>query len=181
MKRSAFLALVVAAACPRFVLAQVTATQGATAAETGKRTEFTSPMVLDIPFPDFRELPPGKDWITAAAREYSCDGVSLESLTVVPGRARKVWLLDGRGKERVVEYMLQTKIRVQPSRDRTVGLRAELRHGDRTLASTTFHDIDAEEEKVTGARVYLVARAVDIESMFTGDAKPMLHLTMSVK
>lgn len=180
MKRLAFLMLVVAAGCPRFVLAQVTATQGANAAEDGKQTEFASPMVLDIPFPDFRTLPPKSPWVTTEASRYFCEGVSVDSLTVVPGKARKTWLLDGSGKERVVEYTLETSIRVRPSQDRRVNLLVELRLGDRTLASTAIRDVDAEEEKVKRAKAYLVARAEDVESLFTGEAKPTLRLTMSV-
>ena len=180
MKRIAFLILVVAAGCPRCVLAQVTATQGANAAEAGKQTDFASPMVLDIPFPDFRKLPPKETWITTEASRYFCEGVSVESLAVVPGKARKTWLLDGSGKERVVEYMLETSIRVLPSQDRIVDLLVELRLGDRMLASTAIRGIDAEEKKVKRAQALLVARAVDVESLFAGEAKPMLRLTMSV-
>ena len=180
MKRLAFLVLVVAAGWPRCTLAQVTAAQGAKAAEAGKQTEFASPMVLDIAFPDFRTLPPKNPWITTEASRYFCEGVSVESLTVIPGKARKTWLLDGSGKERVVEYMLETSIRVLPSQDRIVNLLVELRLGDRTLASTAIRGIDAEEEKVKRARAHLVARAADVESLFAGEAKPMLRLTMSV-
>lgn len=180
MMRLAFLIFVVAAGCPRFVLGQVTATQGANAAEAGKQTGFASPMVLDIPFPDFRKLPPKDPWVTTEAGRYFCEGVGVESLTVVPGKARKAWLLDGSGKERVVEYVLETSLRVLPSQDRTVNLLFELRLGDRTLASTAIRGIDAEEEKVKRAKAYLVARAEDVESFFTGEAKPVLRITMSV-
>ena len=180
MKRLAFLFLVVAAGWPRCILAQVTAAQGANAAEAGKQTEFASPMVLDIPFPDFQKLPPEKPWTTTEASRYFCEGVGVASLTVIPGKARKTWLLDGSGKERVVEYMLEMSLRVLPSQDRIVDLLVELRLGDRTLASTAIRGIDAEEEKVKRARANLVARAADVASLFTGEAKPMLRLTMSV-
>lgn len=180
MRRLALLVLVVAAGSPRFAPGQVTAKQGASSAEAGSKTEFASPMVLDIPFPDFRKLPPKNPWITTEASRTFCEGVGVESLTVVPGKARKSWLLDGSGKEKVVEYLLETSLRVLPSQDRTVTLLFELRLGDRTLASTTIRGIDAEEKKVKRAKAYLVARAVDVESLFAGEARPTLRLTMSV-
>ena len=79
-----------------------------------------------------------------------------------------------------MEYTLETSIRVLPSRDRIVNLLVELRLGDQTLASTAIRGIDAEEEKMKRARALLVARAADVESLYAGEARPMLRLTMSV-
>ena len=79
-----------------------------------------------------------------------------------------------------MECLLETILRVLPSQDRTVDLLFGARLGDRTLASTALRGIDAGEEKVRRARASLVARAVDVESLFTGEAKPAVRLTMSV-
>lgn len=183
MRRLALMMLVVAAACPRFVFAQVTATQGNTAAEKEKQTDFASPMVLDIPFPGFRN-PPGKAWTTTETSRYFCEGVSIESLTLIPHKERKRELPNGVGKERVVPYELAVQIRVLASHDRRVTLHADLRHGDRVLASSGFIDVEAEEKKVkyvrTSSNTDLFARVGEIEALIAGGATPTLHLRMSV-
>lgn len=182
MKRAGSLLLVVATTCTGLVLGQVSATQGSLDRDPLSRTEFVSPMVLDIPSPDLREITPTRlPWLTRATSPYFCDGVNLEAVIVTPAGEKYRSLPNNTGVERVAVYNLVAHIRVRPSHDRTVSLRVQLQLGDRIVSSTAFSGVDAEEKKLTVAKTDLVVRVAEIEELFASKLTPTLHLVMTVK
>ncbi len=154
------------------VLAQVTARQG-TAPEPDL-VRFDSPMVLEVPLKDVRQLEPGTERRLPNLRKYVCDGdVSLISLAV-----EKV--VTGPRKQRGIALAVTGAVFVGDSYDRWVDIGLRLIRGEKAYASGTARSISAEEERATPFRILIPLTDALLDEAFT-EGEPKLELTLTVR
>ena len=113
--------------------AQVVAHQGV---DTEKPVEFTSPMVLELPFKKAAKFPEGTGQAFDDLSKFVCDDTLVTRLS-----AKKVRASAKRGDR----YAFDGTIFVRRSHDRRVSLTLEILVGPDQLAIATKAGIDAEE------------------------------------
>jgi hypothetical protein len=145
--------------------AQVSARQG-----EQDRTQFESPMILDLPLTVTDKTIWGKGLVRSknetALRKYSCDGVSFVDFATSAKRQR-----DGNVKI-TFDFMLAT----ESGMDKLASVKIAIVDGEREVARGTRADIDAEEGKHTGGQIVIVVR----EATLTADPARTLRITLKV-
>jgi len=123
--------------------AQVVARQGDPA--ESPLQEFKSPMVLELPLKDFRELPKGTGRDFKEVRRFYCEDVVLSQLVVSPKKETR------RGKPPVVRLDIRGALSVRLSFDRLVTLRFDLINGEERFSTTQVPRINAAKPLTSGA------------------------------
>lgn len=173
MKPSYLLVLISLLASPAFLTAQVVARQG-TPAESPLE-EFKSPMVLDLPIQDFKDLArnTGKDF--KEVRKYYCDDLVITQLIVTKREESK------RGKPPVIRLDIRGSIAVRPSYDRLAILRFDVVKSEKRFATAQVSQIDAEEGKTRTFATSLRLEAEDFDLLFAEGEPPLLRVTVTVQ
>jgi hypothetical protein len=173
MKPWYLLVLVSLLASPVLLTAQVVARQG-TPAESPLE-EFKSPMVLDLPIQDFKDLAPttGRDF--KEVRKYYCEDLVITQLLVTKREESK------RGKPSVIKLDIRGSIAVRPSYDRLAILRFDVVKGERRFATAQVSQIDAEEGRTRTFATNLRLEAEDFDRLFAEGEPPLLRVTVTVQ
>lgn len=173
MKPSYLLFLIPLLASPAPSTAQVVARQG-TPAESSLE-EFKSPMVLDLPIQDFKNLAPatGKDF--KEVRKYYCEDLVITQLIVTKREESK------RGKPSAIKLDIRGAIAVRPSYDRLAILRFGIVKGEKRFATAQVSQIDAEEGRTRTFATNLRLDAEDFDRLFVEGEPPLLRVTVTVQ
>ena len=152
-------------AFPTLLTAQVVARQGSPA--ESPLQEFKSPMVLDLPIKDFKDLPPdtGRDF--KEVRKYYCDDVVLSQLSVTKRDDSH------RGKPPAVKLDIRGSVSTRPSYDRLATLRFDIVKGEERFATTQVFQINAEEGKTRTFATSLRLEAEEFDRLFV-EGEPAL-------
>ena len=158
--------------------AQVTARQGA--ADSAPNREFTSPMVLEVPFvPETwekerlnstnsvrRSISQGRRLDLSG---YECDKVVVNSVIFVRSKPRNG----------VVRYWVEAETYTRPGIDKLVTVTFEILQdpAGQPEAAATVRDIDAEEKKLRAG----VAELLVPETVLATSPPPTLRITVSVR
>ena len=152
--------------------AQVTARQGT--APPPDIVRFSSPMVLQIPLTDVRQLEVGTQRKLPSLRKYLCD----ENVSIIALYVEKI--ATGSRRERGIALSVDGTLFVSDSYDRLVDVGLRLMRNERVYASNTIRSISAEEERAIPFKVLLpVSQAVLDEAFAEGE--PKLELTLTVR
>jgi hypothetical protein len=152
--------------------AQVVARQGDPA--ESPLQEFKSPMVLELPLKDFRDLPKGAGRDFKEVRRFYCEDVVLSQLVVSPKKETR------RGKPPVVRLDIRGALSVRPSFDRLATLRFDLINGEERFSTTQVPRINAEEGKTQTFSASLSLAEEEYQRFFTTGDNPRLQITVVV-
>jgi hypothetical protein len=160
-------------ASPVLLTAQIVARQGTPA--DSPLEEFKSPMVLDLPIKDFKDLAPdtGRDF--KEVRKYYCDDVVLSQLMVTKRDDSH------RGKPPAVKLDIRGAVSTRPSYDRLAILRFDVVKGEKRLATAQVSQIDAEEGRTRTFATSLRLEAEEFDRLFGEGEPPLLRVTVTVK
>ena len=166
---SLFTLLTLAAAS---LAAQVVARQGDPA--ESPLQEFKSPMVLELPLKDFRDLPEGTGRDFKEVRRFYCEDVVLSQLVVSPRKESR------RGKSPLVRLDIRGTLSVRPSFDRLATLRFDLINGEERFSTIQVPRINAEEGKTRTFSTSMSLEEVEYERFFSTGDNPRFQITVAV-
>jgi hypothetical protein len=173
MKSPSLLVLCALLLSPALLEAQVVARQGSPAESPFQ--EFKSPMVLDLPLKNFKEMPvrTGKDF--KEVRKYYCEDLVLSQLLVTKREETQ------RGKPPGLRLEIRGSVSVRPSYDRLATLRFDVVKGEEKLATSQIFDINAEEGQTHSFSTSLKIAAEDLDRLFADGEPPLLRITVTVQ
>jgi hypothetical protein len=169
--RLRILLLAVLAVLPAAASAQIVARQG----PDESVYKFKSPMILDVPMPDPSRLAVDtRTGVSAEIKRYTCDDVSLASLTM----ERNAGSRHGDGNLRLT---FVGSIHVPDSFDRRVDVNLEIKKGDRLLGSAEAENVKAGEGKYTPFRTVLTLDEAALRGAYASEPRPVLEITVTVR
>ncbi len=173
MKPLCLLILIPLLAAPASLAAQVVARQGNP--EASPFQEFKSPMVLDLPIQNFKNLASGNGRDFKEVRKYYCEDLVITQLIVTKRNDSH------RGKPPGIKLDIRGSVAVRPSYDRTATLRFEIVKGSQHFATVLVPNIDAEEGQSRTFSTNLRLPAEDFDRLFTDSEAPLLRVTVTVQ
>jgi len=173
MKSLSLLVLIALVLSPVPLTAQVVARQGSAA--DSPLEEFKSPMVLDLPLKNFREMPVGTGKDFKEVRKYYCEDLVLSQLLVDKREDSH------RGKPSGLRLDLHGAVWVRPSYDRLATLRFDVVKGEKRFATNQIFNINAEEGQTHSFSTSLKIAAEDLDRLFAEGEAPLLRVTVTVQ
>jgi hypothetical protein len=173
MKSSALLAVVLTLALPWPGISQIVARQG-TAAESPLQ-DFKSPMILDLPLQDFKQIPSGSGRDFKEVRKYYCDDLMVSQLFVTKKEESH------RGKPSSWRLEIRGAVSVRPSHDRLATIRFDAVKGEEGVATAQVSQINAEEGKTQSFKVRLNLAPDEVDRLFAAGEPPLLRVTVTVQ
>jgi hypothetical protein len=137
--------------------------------------EFKSPMILDLPFKDFRTIPPNTGKHFNELRKYYCDDLVISELLVSRGKDSR------HNKAAGMILDMQGAVTVRPSYDRLATLRFDIVKGEERLASAQVAAIKAGEGKTRKFSTELNLNADQVARIFAAGPDPLLRVTVTVQ
>jgi hypothetical protein len=156
-------AVLLALSLPAAASGQIVARQAEAA--TPQRQTFTSPMELEIPLPWLDELAPNQIRHVEGVRDFVCDGVFVQSMSVRRGYGSKNAVFD-----------LTVVLGVEPGHDKYVNMGLELLLAEAPAVRLRAIAGQVEERKI---RVFNVP--IKVESARLAAASPILRLRLSAR
>ena len=169
----AVLTAVLTLAFPLPMASQVVARQG-TVAEAPQQ-EFKSPMILDLPFKDFKELPFGTGKDFKEVRKYYCDDLAISQLLVTKKEESH------RGKPSDWRLEIHGSVSVRPSYDRLATIRFDVVKGEESVATAQVSKLDVEEGRTLDFTTRLSLKPEDVERLFAAGEPALLRVTVTVQ
>jgi hypothetical protein len=173
MESSSLLAVVLILALPWPGTSQIVARQG-TPAESALQ-EFKSPMVLDLPFQDFKQIASGSGKDFKEVRKYYCDDLVISQLLVTKKEESH------RGKPSSWRLEIRGAVSVRPSHDRLATVRFDAVKGEERVATIQVSQINAEEGKTQAFSARLNLAPEDVDRLFATGEPPLLRVTVTVQ
>lgn len=138
------------------------------------KSDFTSPMILDLPFPDPSRLRPGTvRRYGEETQEYFCDDVAVYDLNLSRGKRSK--------SSPEILFKIDGLLYVRPSFDRLVDLDLVVLNGETELGRSRLIDIDAEEKKTTPFKTTMALDISAMERALAQGTRPILRLIVVVR
>ena len=173
MKSLPLLVLIALLLSPARLTAQVVARQGS--ATNSPFQEFKSPMVLDLPLKNFREMPFGTGKDFKEVQKYYCEDLSISQLLVDKREDAQ------RGKPSGLRLNIHGAVSVRPSYDRLATLRFDVVKGEERFATNQVFNVNAEEGQTHSFTTSLKIAAEDLDRLFAEGEAPLLRITVTVQ
>jgi hypothetical protein len=147
---------------------QITARQGS--AQDLKQSEYSSPMVLELPLDRLKDDSPGGVYSFTDQDKFVCDDVSIPLITI-----KKSVTLSKR-----IKLTIKATTYVRPSYDRNVIIQCSIINNASTLKHVQELQFSAEEKKYQSDSTSIELSREEFDSLFAGDAHGKLKLVMTV-
>jgi hypothetical protein len=168
--RSTLALALLAGSCllPQAAGAQINARQGVPAEEP---PEFTSPMILELPFAQVLRLDEGFGTTFPDVNKFVCDDVNIDRLLVT-----KVQSSAKKGDR----FALEGSVTVRESHDKTVNLDFEIYLKNKKLIAGWTLILDAEEKRTSPFKVQILVPAAAIAQLKDDPKSAVLKVTVKV-
>jgi hypothetical protein len=150
------------------LMGQATARQG-TPADLNQ-SEFTSPMVIEIPLDRLKSPEPGNTYAFTDQDKFVCEDVSIPLIVL---KKSTNW-------SNQVELNLKTTVYVRPSFDRKVTIQYSILKAGSALNGRTTQEISAKEKQYRSDSSTLVISKDDFDNLLKGESAGKLKLIMTV-
>lgn len=150
------------------LLGQVTAKQGSAA--DLKQSEFSSPMVIELPLARLKAEEPGNVYPFTDQNQFVCDGVSLPLILITKSTT---W-------SKRVKLTIKASAYVRPSFDRKVIIQCSLIAGTGLLGTVTELEISAKEKQYRSDSASVEISREEFDDLVKGDGSGKLKLVMTV-
>jgi hypothetical protein len=150
------------------LMSQVTAKQG-TAADL-KQSEFSSPMVIELPLDRLKAEEPGNVYPFTDQDRFVCDGASLPLILVTKSTT---W-------SKRVKLTIKATVYVRPSFDRKVAIQCSINGGASAISTVTELQISAKEKQNRSDSSSLEISQEEFDNLFKGESHGKLKLVMTV-
>jgi len=150
------------------LMGQVTAKQG-TAADL-KQSEFSSPMVIELPLDRLKVEEPGNLYPFTDQDKFICDGVSLPIILITKSTT---W-------SNRVKLTIQATAYVRPSFDRKVTIQCSINGGTSVISTVTELQISAKEKQNRSDSSAFEISKEEFDNLFKGETHGKLKLVMTV-
>lgn len=147
---------------------QVTAKQG-TAADL-KQSEYSSPLVLELPLARLKAEEPGNVYPFTEQEKFVCDGVTLPLVLISKSTT---W-------SKRIKLSVKATAFVRPSYDRKVVIQCSISGGTGVVATVTELQISAKEKQYRSDNASWDLSKEEFDNLLKGDNPAKLKLVMTV-
>jgi hypothetical protein len=150
------------------LLGQATAKQGSVA--DLKQSEFSSPLVIELPLARLKVEEPGNVYPFTDQQQFVCDGVSLPIILITKSTT---W-------SKRVKLTIKATAYVRPSFDRKVTIQCSINGVTGLVGTVAVLQISAKEKQYRSDSESLELSQTEFDSLLKGDSPGKLKLVMSV-
>lgn len=147
---------------------QITARQGS--AQDLKQSEYSSPMVLELPLDRLKDDSHGGVYSFTDQDKFVCDDVSIPLITIKKSVT----------SSKRIKLTIKATTYVRPSYDRNVIIQCSIIINASTLKHVQELQFSAEEKKYQSDSTSIELSREEFDSLFTGDGHGKLKLVVAV-
>lgn len=147
---------------------QIVARQGSEA--DLKQSEFTSPMVIELPLDRLRNQEPGDMYPFSDQAKFVCDDVNLPVIVITKS---KTW-------SKQVKLSIKVSAFVRPSFDRKVSIQCMLLDSSEKKVASAEMDISAKEKQYRSDTASLLMAQSEFDDLLKAGSHPKLKFIVSV-